>query len=117
MLSLNSSITFGITLPTPSLVIANIRNIKHVSHFNRLPSGSSDAADRCGSGFTRAFEVAVLAYRIDCLIDTMRNEVQLITYANRFGGHTLRQLHDLLKGPLQGVFGGVHLLPFFLRVD
>ncbi|MFL6603667.1 MAG: sucrose phosphorylase [Steroidobacteraceae bacterium] len=47
----------------------------------------------------------------------MRNEVQLITYANRFGGRTLGELHDLLKGPLKGVFGGVHLLPFYLRVD
>jgi sucrose phosphorylase len=47
----------------------------------------------------------------------MRNEVQLITYANRFGGRTLKELHNLLNGPLQGVFGGVHLLPFFLRVD
>jgi sucrose phosphorylase len=47
----------------------------------------------------------------------MRNEVQLITYANRFGGRTLGELHDLLKGPLKGAFGGVHLLPFFLRVD
>ena len=47
----------------------------------------------------------------------MRNEVQLITYANRFGGRTLAELHNLLNGPLQGVFGAVHLLPFFLRVD
>src|SRR4051794_3930044 len=47
----------------------------------------------------------------------MRNEVQLITYANRFGGGTLEELHNLLTGPLQGVFGAVHLLPFFLRID
>jgi sucrose phosphorylase len=47
----------------------------------------------------------------------MKNKVQLIAYVNRFGGRTLGELHGLLSGPLKGVFGGVHLLPFFLRVD
>lgn len=47
----------------------------------------------------------------------MKNEVQLITYVNRFGGTTLRELRDLLAGPLHGVFGGVHILPFFHPVD
>ena len=42
----------------------------------------------------------------------MKNQVQLITYADRLGG-TLRGVHDLLRGPLQGLFGAVHLLPFF----
>ena len=46
----------------------------------------------------------------------MRNQVQLITYANRLGS-TLEETHDLLKGPLAGLFGGVHLLPFFDPVD
>jgi sucrose phosphorylase len=47
----------------------------------------------------------------------MRNEVQLITYVDRFGGQTLAQLQALINGPLQGAFGGVHLLPFFYKID
>ncbi len=47
----------------------------------------------------------------------MENKVQLVTYANRFGGSTLAELHELLAGPLAGVFGGVHILPFFLPID
>ena len=42
----------------------------------------------------------------------MKNKVQLITYVDRFGGSNLNQLHELLTGPLKGVFGGTHLLPF-----
>ena len=47
----------------------------------------------------------------------MKNQVQLITYADRLGGGSLAELRDLLDGPLCGVFGGVHLLPFFHRID
>jgi sucrose phosphorylase len=47
----------------------------------------------------------------------MQNRVQLITYVDRFGGGGLRELASLLRGPLAGVFGGVHLLPFFHRID
>ena len=47
----------------------------------------------------------------------MKNQVQLITYVDRFGGGTLAELRELLSGPLAGVFGGVHLLPFFHRID
>lgn len=50
----------------------------------------------------------------------MKNQVQLITYVDRLGGGGLRELQALLAGPsspLQGVFGGVHLLPFFHRID
>ena len=47
----------------------------------------------------------------------MKNQVQLITYVDRLGGGGLPQLQALLKGPLAGVFGGVHLLPFFHRID
>ena len=47
----------------------------------------------------------------------MKNEVQLITYVNRFGGQTLKDLHGLLTGPLNGLFGAVHILPFFLPID
>jgi sucrose phosphorylase len=46
----------------------------------------------------------------------VRNEVQLIAYTNRLGG-TLRGLADLLDGPLEGLFGGVHLLPFYTPFD
>jgi sucrose phosphorylase len=47
----------------------------------------------------------------------MRNQVQLITYADRLGGGGLADLRQLLQGPLQGVFGGVHVLPFFYPID
>jgi sucrose phosphorylase len=43
-------------------------------------------------------------------------QVQLIAYADRFGG-SLRGLARLLDGPLAGVFGGVHVLPFYLPHD
>ncbi len=47
----------------------------------------------------------------------MKNRTQLITYVNRLGGGGLRELHALLKGSLGGLFGGVHLLPFFHPID
>lgn len=47
----------------------------------------------------------------------MKNKVQLITYVDRFGGADLVQLRELLTGPLKDVFGGVHLLPFFHKID
>ena len=47
----------------------------------------------------------------------MKNQVQLITYVDRFGGGGLQDLQALLDGPLQGVFGGVHLLPFYTPID
>lgn len=46
----------------------------------------------------------------------MRNQVQLIAYADRLGG-SLAGLGRLLDGPLDGLFGGVHVLPFFLPYD
>jgi sucrose phosphorylase len=46
----------------------------------------------------------------------MKNQVQLIAYADRLGG-TLYGVRDLLRGPLSGLFGGVHLLPFFHPID
>lgn len=46
----------------------------------------------------------------------MRDQVQLIAYADRLGG-TIQALTDLLAGPLHGLFGGVHLLPFFTPFD
>lgn len=41
---------------------------------------------------------------------------QLITYADRLAGD-LPGLGALLRGPLAGVFGGVHVLPFFDPID
>lgn len=43
----------------------------------------------------------------------MKNKVELITYADRLGGSDIQAFHQLLKGPLAGLFGGVHLLPFY----
>jgi len=47
----------------------------------------------------------------------MQNKVQLITYVDRLSGGGFKQLRALLDGPLAGVFGGVHLLPFFDPID
>jgi sucrose phosphorylase len=47
----------------------------------------------------------------------MKNQVQLITYVDRLGGGGLKELQALLQGPLHGLFGGVHLLPFFHPID
>lgn len=47
----------------------------------------------------------------------MKNKVQLITYADRITGQDINALTTLLKGPLEGVFGGVHLLPFYNPID
>ncbi len=47
----------------------------------------------------------------------MKNRVQLITYVDRLGGGGLRELQQLLTTQLHGVFGGVHLLPFYHRID
>lgn len=45
------------------------------------------------------------------------NHVQLITYVDRFGGTTLNELNILLTNDLNGLFGGVHLLPFYYPID
>jgi sucrose phosphorylase len=47
----------------------------------------------------------------------MKNQVQLIAYVDRFSGGGIRTLHSLLQRPLAGVFGGIHLLPFFYPID
>ncbi len=47
----------------------------------------------------------------------MRNCVHLVTYADRLGGNRLEDLQRLLDGPLNGIFGGVHILPFFYPID
>jgi len=48
----------------------------------------------------------------------MKNHVQLVAYVDRFSGGGFRELQSLLTdGPLAGLFGGVHLLPFFYPID
>lgn len=47
----------------------------------------------------------------------MKNQVQLITYVDRLGQGNLQDLKRLLSKELHGVFGSVHLLPFFDAID
>ena len=47
----------------------------------------------------------------------MKNQVQLIAYVDRLSGGGFAELISLIKGPLAGVFGGAHLLPFFSPID
>ncbi len=47
----------------------------------------------------------------------MKNKVQLIAYVDRFSGGDLKDLDEVLKGALKGVFGAIHLLPFFYPID
>jgi len=46
----------------------------------------------------------------------MKNQIHLCTYADRLGGN-LKALSRLLDGPFGGLFGGVHILPFFTPID
>jgi sucrose phosphorylase len=47
----------------------------------------------------------------------MKNQVQLITYVDRLTGGGFADLKGLVDGPLKGVVGGVHPLPFFTPID
>jgi sucrose phosphorylase len=47
----------------------------------------------------------------------VKNQAQLIAYVDRLPGGTFEDLRRLLNGPLHGVFGGVHVLPFFHPID
>src|SRR3954464_3726446 len=47
----------------------------------------------------------------------MKNQAQLIAYVDRLPGGTFQDLRQLLNGPLDEVFGGVHVLPFFHPID
>ncbi len=46
----------------------------------------------------------------------MYNKIQLVTYVDRLSGD-LKGLKELSEGGLSGLFGGVHLLPFFTPID
>jgi len=47
----------------------------------------------------------------------MKNKIQLITYVDRIGCTTIDDLNHLLNNELKGLFGGVHILPFFYPID
>lgn len=47
----------------------------------------------------------------------MKNKVQLITYIDRLGCSSLKDLIRLFKNEFKGLFGGVHLLPFYYPID
>ncbi|NOU52693.1 sucrose phosphorylase [Pseudoalteromonas sp. JBTF-M23] len=47
----------------------------------------------------------------------MKNQVQLITYADRLTGNGLTQLKQLLDESFAGLFSGVHILPFYYPID
>ena len=49
--------------------------------------------------------------------ETMKNEVQLIAYVDRLGSKTIAGMQNLLDEDLKGMFGGVHILPFFYPID
>lgn len=47
----------------------------------------------------------------------MKNQVQLITYVDRLGKGNFETFKRVLNGPLKGLLGGVHLLPFYSPID
>ncbi len=47
----------------------------------------------------------------------MKNKVQLITYVDRLGCKNIIELKSLFKNDLNGLFGGVHILPFYYPID
>lgn len=48
---------------------------------------------------------------------SLKNKVQLIAYVDRLSGGDFKDLKSLLNGPLEGLFGGIHLLPFYETID
>ncbi|AYN66583.1 sucrose phosphorylase [Euzebyella marina] len=47
----------------------------------------------------------------------MQNKVQLITYVDRLGCKNITELSHLFETRFKGLFGGVHILPFFNPID
>jgi sucrose phosphorylase len=47
----------------------------------------------------------------------MKNKIQLITYVDRLGYNNIHELNSLIKNEFKGLFGGIHLLPFFYPID
>jgi sucrose phosphorylase len=56
-------------------------------------------------------------FRRRSFLAAMKNQVQLIAYVDRFADGGFREFQALLDGPLAGLFGGAHLLPFFWPID
>ncbi|MDO6566441.1 sucrose phosphorylase [Alteromonas sp. 1_MG-2023] len=48
---------------------------------------------------------------------SLRNGVQLITYADRLGEGNMSGLNKLLNTKLKGLFTGIHILPFYYPYD
>lgn len=47
----------------------------------------------------------------------MKNKIQLITYVDRLGCNNLTDLKNLFQKELKGLFGGLHILPFYYPID
>lgn len=47
----------------------------------------------------------------------MINKIQLITYVDRLGDGKISDLNSMLSNEFKGLFGGVHILPFFYPID
>jgi sucrose phosphorylase len=47
----------------------------------------------------------------------MKNKIQLITYVDRLACNNIKDLKNLIENELNGLFGGVHILPFFYPID
>lgn len=47
----------------------------------------------------------------------MKNKIQLITYVDRIGCKNIRDLKRLFRRNLEGLFGGIHILPFYYPID
>lgn len=47
----------------------------------------------------------------------MQNKIQLITYIDRLGCESIQDLNSLFKNEFKGLFGGLHILPFYYPID
>ncbi len=47
----------------------------------------------------------------------MKNQIQLITYVDRLACKNIKELKALFQNQLKGLFGGVHILPFYYPID
>ncbi|REE83000.1 sucrose phosphorylase [Lutibacter oceani] len=47
----------------------------------------------------------------------MKNKIQLITYVDRLGCKSIQDLNSLFKNEFKGLFGGLHILPFYYPID
>ena len=47
----------------------------------------------------------------------MKNKVQLFTYVDRLGCKNRKELNVLFQNQLKGIFGAVHILPFYYPID